>query len=74
MSCNLRPTGRHYSCSVIEAAMMPDSESTIVHGLTAFKNWVLREPYELKRDQIIAGWRKLHNEKPPHNLLLAKCN
>jgi hypothetical protein len=32
-----------------------------------FKNRVLRRIFELKRDEVMVGWRKLHNEEP-HNL------
>jgi hypothetical protein len=32
-----------------------------------FENSVLRRTYESKRDKIIGGWRKLHNEEL-HNL------
>jgi hypothetical protein len=32
-----------------------------------FKNRVLRRIFELKRDEVTGGWRKLHNEEL-HNL------
>jgi hypothetical protein len=32
-----------------------------------FENRVLRRIFELKRDEVIGGWRKLHNEEL-HNL------
>jgi hypothetical protein len=33
------------------------------HRLRVFENMVLRRIFGLKRDEIIAGWRKLHNEE-----------
>jgi hypothetical protein len=33
------------------------------HGLKVFENRVLRSIFGLKRDEIIGGWRKLHNEE-----------
>jgi hypothetical protein len=33
------------------------------HGLKVFENRVLRRIFELKRNEIIGGWRKLQNEK-----------
>jgi hypothetical protein len=36
------------------------------HRLRAFENRLLRK-IELKRDEVVGGWRKLHNEKL-HNL------
>jgi hypothetical protein len=41
-----------------------------------FENRVLRRIFELKRDEVIGGWRKLHNGEL-HNLycsLFAKYN
>jgi hypothetical protein len=38
-----------------------------VHRLRVFKNRVLRGILGSKRDQVIGGWRKLHNEEL-HNL------
>jgi hypothetical protein len=32
-----------------------------------FENRVLRRIFELKRDEVTSGWRKLHNEEP-HSL------
>jgi hypothetical protein len=32
-----------------------------------FENRVLRRIFGLKRDEVIGGWRKLHNEEP-HNM------
>jgi hypothetical protein len=34
---------------------------------TVFENRVLRKIFEQKRDEVIGGWRKLHNEEL-HNL------
>jgi hypothetical protein len=36
------------------------------HRLRVFENRVLRRIFELKRDEVMGGWRKLHNEL--HNL------
>jgi hypothetical protein len=33
------------------------------HRLRVFENRVLRRIFGLKRDDVTAGWRKLHNEK-----------
>jgi hypothetical protein len=37
------------------------------HGLTAFKNKMLRRIFALKREKIMGSWRKLHNQEL-HNL------
>jgi hypothetical protein len=37
------------------------------HRLRVFQNRVLRRLFGLKRDEIVGGWRKLHNEEL-HNL------
>jgi hypothetical protein len=37
------------------------------HRLRVFKNRVLRRIFELKRDEVTGGWRKLYNEEL-HNL------
>jgi hypothetical protein len=37
------------------------------HRLRVFKDTVLRRIFGLKRDEVIRGWRKLHNEEL-HNL------
>jgi hypothetical protein len=37
------------------------------HRLRVFENRVLRKIFGLKRDEVIGGWRKLHNEEL-HNL------
>jgi hypothetical protein len=37
------------------------------HRLRVFENRVLRRIFELKRDEVTGGWRKLHNEEL-HNL------
>jgi hypothetical protein len=37
------------------------------HGLTVYKNRVLRRISGRKRDEVIGCWRKLHNEEL-HNL------
>jgi hypothetical protein len=34
----------------------------IVNTLRVFVNWVLTKIFGPKRDEIIGGWRKLHNE------------
>jgi hypothetical protein len=28
-----------------------------------FENWVLRRIFGAKRDEVMGGWRKLHNEE-----------
>jgi hypothetical protein len=33
------------------------------HRLRAFENRVLRRIFGPKRDEVIVGWRKLHNEE-----------
>jgi hypothetical protein len=33
-----------------------------VHGLRVFENRVLRGVFGPKRDEVMGGWRKLHNE------------
>jgi hypothetical protein len=33
------------------------------HRLKVFGNRVLRRIYGLKRDEVVGGWRKLHNEE-----------
>jgi hypothetical protein len=37
------------------------------HRLRVFENKVLRRIFEPKRDELMGGWRKLHNEEP-HDL------
>jgi hypothetical protein len=37
------------------------------HKLKVFENRVLRRIFRLKRDEVVGGWRKLHNEGL-HNL------
>jgi hypothetical protein len=37
------------------------------HRLRVFENRVLRKIFGPKRDEVIGGWRKLHNEEL-HNL------
>jgi hypothetical protein len=37
------------------------------HRLRVFENRVLRRIFGLKRDEVMGGWRKLHNEEH-HNL------
>jgi hypothetical protein len=32
------------------------------HRLREFENWVLRRIFGPKRDEVMGGWRKLHNE------------
>jgi hypothetical protein len=43
------------------------SDLTGRHRLRVFENWVLRRIFGLKRNEVIGGWRKLHNEEL-HNL------
>jgi hypothetical protein len=38
-----------------------------VHRLRVFENRVLRRLFKLKRDEVMGGWRKLHNEEL-HNM------
>jgi hypothetical protein len=33
------------------------------HTLKVFENRVLRRIFGLKRDEVVGGWRKLHNEE-----------
>jgi hypothetical protein len=33
------------------------------HKLTVFENRVLRRIFGLKKDEVMGGWRKLHNEE-----------
>jgi hypothetical protein len=33
------------------------------HRLRVFENRMLRRIFELKRDKVTGGWRKLHNEE-----------
>jgi hypothetical protein len=33
------------------------------HKLRVFENRVLRRIFEPKRDEVMGGWRKLHNEE-----------
>jgi hypothetical protein len=33
------------------------------HRLRMFENRVLRRMFVLKRDEVMGGWRKLHNEE-----------
>jgi hypothetical protein len=33
------------------------------HRLRVFENRVLRRIFGLKRDKVVGGWRKLHNEE-----------
>jgi hypothetical protein len=41
------------------------------HRLRVFENRVLRRIFGPKRDEVIGGWRKLHNEEL-HNLYLSR--
>jgi hypothetical protein len=34
-----------------------------VHRLTVFRNNVLRRIFEMKRDEMVGGWRKMHNKE-----------
>jgi hypothetical protein len=38
-------------------------EDTILHKLRVFENRVLRRLFGPKRDGVMEGWRKLHNNK-----------
>jgi hypothetical protein len=38
-------------------------EDTILHRLRVFENSELRKMSGLKRDGVMGGWRKLHNEE-----------
>jgi hypothetical protein len=33
------------------------------HGLRVFENTVLRRIFVLKREEVVRGWRRLHNEE-----------
>ena len=35
-------------------------EDKNIHGLRMFENWVLREIFGPKRDEVTGKWRKLH--------------
>jgi hypothetical protein len=41
------------------------------HKLRVFEYRVLRRIFGLKRDEVIEGWRKLHNER--HDLYFSPC-
>jgi hypothetical protein len=45
-------------------------EDTILHKLRVFENRVLRRIFGPKRDGVMGGWRKLHNEKL-HNFIVS---
>jgi hypothetical protein len=34
-----------------------------VHRLSVFENRILRRIFGLKRDEVMGGWRKLHNKE-----------
>jgi hypothetical protein len=42
------------------------------HRLRVFENRMLRKIFGPNRDEVIGGWRKLHNEKL-HNLCCSPC-
>jgi hypothetical protein len=59
-----------------EVGLLPHTEneyetwsltSSEEHGLRMFENRVLRKIFELKREEVAGGWRRLHNEDL-HNL------
>jgi hypothetical protein len=50
-----------YGCEIRSLALREE------HKLRVFANRVLRGIFGLKRDEVIEGWRKLHNEEF-HNL------
>jgi hypothetical protein len=50
-----------YGCEIWSLALREE------HRLRVFENRVLRRIFGLKRDEVIGGWRKLHNEEL-HNL------
>jgi hypothetical protein len=50
-----------YSCETCSPTLREE------HGLRLFENSVLRNIFVLMRDEIVGGWRKLHNEEL-HNL------
>jgi hypothetical protein len=41
----------------------PVSDIKEEHKLRVFVNRVLRRMFEPKRDEMVLGWRKLHNEE-----------
>jgi hypothetical protein len=44
------------------------------HGLMVFEKRVLRRAFGPKRDEIIGGWRKLHNEELHNSEFVTKYN
>jgi hypothetical protein len=48
-----------------------NSEDSTLHGLRMFENRVLTRIFAPKKDEVIGGWRKLHNEEL---VLLVNCN
>jgi hypothetical protein len=46
-----------YGCQILSLILRE------AHRLRVFENRVLRRIFGLKRDEVIAGWRKLHNEE-----------
>jgi hypothetical protein len=50
-----------YGCETWSLTLRED------HRLRVFENRVLRRIFGLKRDELMGGWRKLHNEEL-HNL------
>jgi hypothetical protein len=50
-----------YGCEIWSLALKEE------HRMKVFENRVLRRIFGLKKDEIIGGWRKLHNEEL-HNL------
>jgi hypothetical protein len=50
-----------YGCEILSLTLREE------HRVSVFENKVLRKIFGPKRDEIIGGWRKLHNEEL-HNL------
>jgi hypothetical protein len=50
-----------YGCETWSLTLKKD------HKLKVFENRLLRRIFGTKRDEVIGGWRKLHNEEL-HNL------
>jgi hypothetical protein len=46
-----------YGCQTWSLALREE------HKLRVFENRVLRRIFGLKRDEMVGGWRKLHNEE-----------
>jgi hypothetical protein len=46
-----------YGCDTLSLTLREE------HRLMVFENKLLRRIFGLKRDEMIGGWRKLHNEE-----------